>query len=59
MTTEIGRKHCIARLSAAPNLAALRKVWESFGTSYQADPIVKATKDQLKAGMAQDPRGSK
>jgi len=48
MTTE-GRKFILARLSAAPDLKGLRKVWDSLGHEYARDHVIAAHKEQLKA----------
>ncbi|KAF0675098.1 hypothetical protein [Profundibacterium mesophilum] len=49
--TENGRAFVIARLSDCPDLAALRRVWESLSAEYQRDGVVRAAKDALKTGM--------
>jgi len=53
MTPE-GIAHCIARLSACPDLPALRRVWESLGVAYQRDPRVLQLKEQMKANLDGD-----
>ncbi len=47
--TDEGRSYVLSRLSDAPNLAALRRVWESLGIEYQRDPVILAFKNQLKS----------
>lgn len=49
--TDEGRLFAIARLSAAPNIEALRTVWESLGGEYRKCPKIQTLKDQLKANM--------
>jgi len=39
------------RLSDAPNIEALRRVWESLGRDYRAKPQIIAHKDALKEQM--------
>lgn len=51
MTTPNGRAFVLARLSAAHDLASLRRVWDSLAHAYQRDPVVRQTKDKLKAQM--------
>jgi hypothetical protein len=51
MTTPLGIAHCIARLSACPDLPALRRVWESLGVAYQRHPRVLQLKEQMKASF--------
>ena len=51
MTAEPGRVFAMARLSDAPDLSALRTVWEKLGHTYQRDPKISALKDQLKRQM--------
>ena len=46
--TETPLAFVIARLSDCPDLAALRRVWESLGRDYQSHPAVIAHKDALK-----------
>ena len=53
MPTELGRKHCVKHLSMATNLMDLRLRWGQIATAYQADPVVQAYKDKLKAKMEQ------
>ena len=50
MTPE-GIAHCIARLSACPDLPALRRVWENLGVAYQRHPRVLQFKEQMKANL--------
>ena len=50
MTSE-GRKYCIQRLFDAPDLAALKRTWESFGAEYQRDSKVQEVKEQMKAKL--------
>lgn len=49
--TDEGRKFTIARLSDAPNIEALRRVWDSLGDEYRRCPVVAAHKDTLKKSM--------
>lgn len=42
------RQRLISRLSEAPDLKALAKVWDSFGKDAKADPAVMEHKDKLK-----------
>lgn len=51
MTNHTGRALVIARLSAAHDLASLRRVWANLAHAYQRDPVVQEFKDQLKAQM--------
>ena len=51
MTTTEARACVIARLSDAPNLPALRRVWESLGVEYRVNPEIMAHKDALKKQM--------
>jgi len=50
MTPE-GITYAIMRLSDAPNIEALRRVWESLGRDYRANPQIIAHKDTLKKQM--------
>lgn len=50
MTPE-GRAHVIMRMSDAPSLAALQRVWGSLSAEYQRDPELIAHKDRLKAAL--------
>lgn len=52
MTTPNGKAYVLHRLSDAPDLNALRRVWESLGREYQQDADVVAFKDLLKEGMS-------
>lgn len=52
MTTDHGRAFVIDRLATAPDLDALRRVWESLGVEYQNDPVVQKAKNDFKAGMS-------
>jgi len=47
--TDEGRKFILGRLSDAPDIRSLRKVWDSLGHEYARDPKIAAHKDQLKA----------
>ena len=49
--TDAGRTFVLNRLSDAPDLPALRRVWESLGVEYQRDAAVMAHKDTLKKQM--------
>ena len=49
--TDAGRSYVLSRLSDAPDLAALRRVWESLGVEYQRDPAILSHKDTLKKQM--------
>jgi len=51
MTTTQGRAFCIQRLSDAPDLAALQRVWEGLADDYKRDPAVQQHKDALKANL--------
>jgi len=51
MTTPLGIARCIARLSACPDLPALRRVWESLGVAYQREESVVQFKEQMKANF--------
>jgi hypothetical protein len=51
MPTNTGRAFVLARLSAAHDLASLRRVWDSLSVAYQRDPVVRQFKDKLKAQM--------
>lgn len=42
----------LMRLSQAPDLDALRRVWESLGEDQKLDPIVRQYKDTFKAQLA-------
>jgi hypothetical protein len=46
--TPHGLAFVLSRLSSAPDLAALRRVWESLSPEYQRHPDVRAMKDKLK-----------
>ena len=54
MTTELGRKYCINRISCAGTLADLEARWNNFGGAMRKDPAVYAAylkrKKQLKGG---------
>lgn len=52
MTTPEGRALVFQRLGDAPDLAALRRVWDSLGWDYKRDPEVLALKDNLKERLA-------
>jgi len=54
MTTKTGRAFVLARLSAAHDLASLRRVWDSLGVAYQRDPVVQQFKDQLKSQLGDE-----
>lgn len=56
MTTKAGLAHVTSRLTSCPDLASLRRAWESLGLDYQRHPDVIALKDRLKGQMAHDPR---
>lgn len=49
--TPHGRTFVIQRLADAPDLAALRRVWDSISFEYRADPDVLAMKDKLKESL--------
>ena len=51
MTTDHGRAFVVARLGDAPDLDALRRVWESLGLEYKKDQVVRDAKDRIKAAM--------
>ena len=50
MTPE-GRTYVLMRLSEAPNIKALRTVWESVSNEYQRDPEIQAHKDRMKESL--------
>lgn len=50
MTPE-GRKYIMARLTDAPDIHALRRVWESISVEYRNDREIRALKDDLRARM--------
>lgn len=49
------RAYAISRLAAAPDLAALQAVWQSFGITYQRDPEVFRFKELMKAKLGSKP----
>lgn len=46
--TPQGRAFVLSRLANSPNIAALRRVWESLGIEYKRDPEIQQFKDKLK-----------
>jgi hypothetical protein len=50
MTPE-GKAYTIMRLSEAPDMAALRRVWESLSKEYQNVPAIKAHKEAMKEAL--------
>jgi hypothetical protein len=54
MTPE-GRTFAKQRLLSAPDLAALRRVWDSLGLDYARDPEIAALKDRLKEELSCKP----
>ena len=52
--TKEGRAFCLQRLSDAPDLAALQRVWESFGVDPKRDAAVVAHKDQMKEALSRE-----
>lgn len=46
--SHVGVTHVKARMMQAPNLAALRRLWEGFNPVYQRHPEVMKLKDDLK-----------
>lgn len=46
--TPHGLAYVLTRLSECPDLAALRRVWESLSPEYQKHPKVRDMKDRLK-----------
>lgn len=53
MTPE-GRSHIITRLTNAPDLDALRRVWDSVSFEYQADPKIQEFKDKMKRQLGEE-----
>ena len=54
MTTEEGRRFVLRRMGDCPDLAALRRVWDSLGDDYKRDPIVQDFKDKMKEALSDD-----
>lgn len=50
--TDQGRAHIAARLTQAPTLDALLRVWEGVGDDYKRDPQTLALKYQIEKGFA-------
>lgn len=46
--TEEGRKFVLGRLTDAPDLRSLARVWDSLGSEYARDPMIQTVEDQLK-----------
>lgn len=51
MTTDLGRKYIVAKLTSAKNLQELAAVWATVGHSYQRDPQIFQLKESLKKKM--------
>jgi hypothetical protein len=51
MLTPAGRAFVMDRLTNAPDIAALRRVWDSLGDQTRRDKEIEAHKDALKAQM--------
>lgn len=51
MTTEIGRKYVIGKLTAARNITELAAVWATVGASYRREPEIFQLKERLKRQM--------
>lgn len=49
--TPHGRKFVLSRLFDAPDLNALKAVWETISDEYKRDPVVVAAKDSLKEAL--------
>lgn len=49
--TPQGRAYVISRLTSCPDLAALRRVWESVSYEYKGDADIVALKDKLKGQL--------
>ena len=50
MTPE-AKSYALMRLSEAPDMAALRRVWESLSKEYQNVPEIKAHKEAMKEAL--------
>lgn len=51
MTTEMGRKYVIDKLTAARNITELAAVWATVGRSYRSEPEIFQLKERLKKQM--------
>ena len=58
MLTSAGRAFVIDRLTNAPDIAALRRVWDSLGDQTRRDKEIEAHKDALKAQMMETTHGA-
>ena len=57
MLTPAGRAFVLDRLTNAPDIAALRRVWDSLSDGTKRDKAIVAHKDALKAQMQETTHG--